>query len=360
MSRFKTVLWVLICLGLLALQPAGQAQPAGPRTIDDVETAFARIQERGEHLTARVNGLIPQPRYRTSVRNWFGLLNHFQGIQRLSNDYFALSGSNPRSSAAELFVVRAGVGGDGDVVARVELDSAMWHAGGMSILGNVLVVPLHGATPRHAKVVFYDVSNPETPVKLPVEIDRPGRKASAVASTELPNGHLLVAVLSAFDGEPRRLDLYLSKTTKLEDGFTTEPVSWRVSDVQARAGQQKAFPYFQGISFVPQSDGRWFLVGFNNSFASPSFLPGRDYADLFEVVFEENTIAANTPRLAGLTVVKIATRVLRCSDGYCNMDAAAGLFVDANTQSLNVYAAPGWLDGDTVKATVYRSASPLK
>jgi hypothetical protein len=359
MSRFKTVFWVSVCLALLVPQWAGQAQPAGPRTIDDVETAFARIQERGEHLTARVNGLIPKPRYRTSARNWFGLLNHFQGIQRLSGGYLALSGSNPRSSAAELFVVRV-AGSEGDVVARVALDSAMWHAGGLGMLGNVLVVPLHGATPRHAKVVFYDVSNPETLVKLPVEIDRPGRKASAVACTELPNGHLIVAVLSAFDGEPRRLDFYLSKSTKLEDGFVTEPVSWRVSEVQARAGQEKEFPYFQGISFVPQSDGRLYLVGFNNSFASPSFLPGRDYADLFEVVFPGNTIDAMPPRLESVIVTKIATRILRCTDGYCNMDAAAGLFVDANTQSLSVYAAPGWLDGDIVKATVYRSAPAQK
>ena len=336
-----------------ALPGAAQAPAPPPSLIDDVVAAFGRIEVQGEHLKARANGLIPKPHYRVSIRNWFGLLNHFQGIQRIpSTDYVVFSGSNPRGGSADLFVARMTPGQEGEVVRHVEADASMWHAGGLSVMNNVLVVPLHQLSPRQGKIVFFDLADPLNPRKLPVEIARPGRKAGSVAVTELQNGRLLVAVLSAFDGLPRRLDFYLSRSSSLTDGFVPEPTSWHVSDVRARPGQERSFSYFQSINFIRQSDGRLFLAGFNNSFASPAFLPGRDYADLYEVVFPPSSIGAST--LAVPLVIKVATRELTCRDGFCNMDAAAGLFVDPDSRSLFVYAMPGWLDGDTVKATVYR------
>src|SRR6185503_20559860 len=92
---------------------------------------------------------------------------------------------------------------------------------------------------------------------------------------------------------PRRLDFYLSRTSSLTDGFMPELASWRVSEVQARPGLERSFSYFQSINFVRQSDGRLFLAGFNNSFASPAILPGRDYADLYEVIFPSSTVMMN-------------------------------------------------------------------
>jgi hypothetical protein len=371
----RGVLPALMVLGVCWVAPAHPNVSAGQaydpdaaihttnRTplLDDVEGAFARIPLLGEHLTARVNGLIPKPRYRTSVRNLFGLLNHFQGIQRLpGSNHVAISGSNRSASPAELFIVRLGIDTlepgtrAGEIVARVDLDSAMRHVGGLSLEGTVLAVPLHGTNPRRAKVVFYDVSNPEHPRKLGTAIDRPGRKAGAAAVTRLSNGHFLVAVLSAFDGRPRRLDFYLSCGPVLEDGFLKEPVTWRVAEVEARPGQEPTFSYFQTISFIRQSDNRLYLAGFHNSFASPSALPGRDYADLYQVRFPEGTIDSTAPRLGRPSIVKVANRLLRCTNGYCNLDAAAGLAVDADTESLSVYAAPGWLDGETLKITVFR------
>jgi hypothetical protein len=45
---------------------------------------------------------------------------------------------------------------------------------------------------------------------------------------------------------------------------------------------------------------------------------------------------------------------LRCTGGYCNLDAAAGLYVDPSSQSMTVYATPGWLSGDRLKFTEYK------
>ena len=349
--------WALVCVALFAVVSPGRAQAPAPRLIDNVEAAFAGIQVDGEHLTARSNGLIPKPRYRVSLRNWFGLLNHFQGIQRIPfTDYVVISGSNPRGGTADLFVARMTPGEEGEVVRRVEVDPLMWHAGGLSVMNTILAVPLHQLSPRQAKIVFFDFADPLNPRKLPVEIARPDRKAGSVAITDLPNGRVLVAVLSAFDGLPRRLDFYLSRTSSITDGFMPEPASWRVSEVHARAGLEATFSYFQSINFVRQSDGRLFLAGFNNSFASPAILPGRDYADLYEVVFPPSSMltSGSPATLAVPGVTRIASHRLNCKDGFCNMDAAAGLFVDPVSRSLSVYAMPGWLDGDTVKATVYR------
>ena len=347
--------WALVCAALFATAWTTHAQLPAPRLLADVEAAFARIQVQGEHLKARTNGLIPSPRYRVSLRNWFGLLNHFQGVQSIPfSNYLIISGSNPRNGTADLFVARMVPGEEGEIVRHIEVDSSMWHAGGLSVMNTILAVPLHQLSPRQAKIVFFDVADPVNPQRLPVEIPRPGRKAGSVAVTDLPDGRLLVAVLSAFDGLPRRLDFYLSRTSQLTDGFMPELATWRVSEVRARPGQERTFAYFQSINFIRQADGRLFLAGFHNNVLTPSILPGRDYADLYEVVFPASSMNLSPMTLAVPDVIKIASRRLNCKDGFCNLDAAAGLYVDPDTGSMSVYAMPGWLDGDTVKATVYR------
>jgi hypothetical protein len=352
----------LVSLVLYLWSDGGAAPHAtvdvAPPVVQDVEAAFASISVHGRHLTANANGRIPEPSYRVSFKNRFGLWNHFQGVQRLAGtDYLVVSGSNPRSSQGQFFVIRQDESGTGAVVASIDVDPVMWHAGGLSLLGAILAVPIHGGSPRHAKIVFYDLGNPEQPRKLPVEIDRPSRKASATALTRLRNGHYLAAVLAAFDGRPLRVDFYLSRTQALEDGFAPDPATWLASEIQARPGQERTFSHFQAINFVSEADGRLFLVGFHNTFTSASALPGRDYADLYEVVFPGASVQAEAPGLEKPAIVKVANRKMQCTGGYCNMAAAAGLFVDPATQTLSVYAAAGWLDRGTMKLTVYSGGS---
>jgi len=342
---------------------AQQPSSTNPTVPDDVEAAFSRIETRGAHVTACAGGLIPKPQYRPAITNFlFGLRNHFQGIQRLPQPgYVAVSGSNRHGS--DLFIVRLPKGDpqsrscDGEVVARIELDPVLGHAGGLSMLGSILAVPMHGGSPRVAKVVFFDVAQPESPHRLSVEIVRPGRKASATAVTRLPNGHYLAGVVAAFDGLPLRVDFYLSQSTVLDDGFRPEPVMWRVADVKARPDQERTFNHFQSINFIQQSDGRLYLVGFHNSVAPQTILPGRDYADLYEVVFSKAMTEGGNPALEMPSVIKAANRRFQCTDGYCSLDAAAGLFIDPVTKAMSVYATPGWIDGNRVKLTVYPSAS---
>jgi hypothetical protein len=344
---------------LVAQQPGS----TNPTVLDDVEAAFSRIETGGAQVTACAGGLIPKPLYRSGLTNFlFGLRNHFQGIQRLPQPgYLVISGANRQAS--DLFIVRLAEDGPqsrgctGEVVARIEVDDELGHAGGLSMIGSILAVPLYRGSPRSAKVVFYDLAEPQAPRRMPVEIARPGRKATATALTRLRNGHYLVAVLSAWDGLPRRLDFYLSRTPVLHEGFHPEPVSWRASSVDARPGQDREFSHFQSINFIPQADGRLYLVGFHNSTGPQAILPGRDYADLYEVVFPTATTVDDEPGLEMPAVTKVANRMFRCTDGFCSFGAAAGLFIDPVTQAMSVYSTPGWLDRDAVKITVYPSSS---
>ena len=354
-------------LVMLAASPshiaAQQPGSTNPTVLDDVEAAFSRIETGGTHFTACASGLIPKPLYRSGLTNaLFGLRNHFQGIQRLPQPgYLVISGANKQAS--DLFIVRLAEDGPqsngchGDVVARIEVDDELGHAGGLSMLGSILAVPLYRGSPRSAKVVFYDLATPQAPRRMPVEIARPGRKATATALTRLQNGHYLVAVLSAWDRLPRRLDFYLSRTTVLDQGFHSEPVSWHGSSVDARPGQDREFSHFQAINFIPQADGRLYLVGFHNSTGPQTILPGRDYADLYEVVLPAATTQGDEPMLQMPAVTKVANRMFRCKERFCSFGAAAGLFIDPITQAMSVYSTPGWLDGDAMKITFYPSVS---
>jgi hypothetical protein len=364
--RWQVPAGVLVVLGLQLSGVEGRGPVVRPHSdvasstsgpLIDVEGAFAWVQVRGQHLTAPAGSLIPRPRYTVTIRNRFGFRNHFQGIQRVpARNYVVLSGSNPAARTAELFVVRLGADRAGRIAATLAVDTALWHAGGLGMWESILVIPVFGTVPLRAKLLFYYWSDPEHPRRLRVEIDRPRRKAYAAAITRLPNGRLLTAVFSDRDHLPRRLDLYLSRSDRIEDGFDSAGVTWPADEVAARRGQDRTFGDFQGISFIPQADGRLYLVGFHNTLPSLPIMAGRNYADLYEVVIPSSTVASSTPVLLKPQLIKVANRQFDCRDGYCNMDAAAGLDVDAATQSLHVYAAAGWLDDDAIRFTVYRGA----
>ena len=354
---------LLAGIGLAALtlaagpsaQQLPERVPAWPSSLDDVEAAFAGLATTGEPLLISVGGLIARPAYRASLGNGFGFDNHFQGIQRLgSSNVLVLSGADASASAADLFIVQLDQQGEGHLVSALTLDDEAWHAGGIAAHESILAVPLYGSGGgvRKSRVRFYDVSDPLAPRQLTVSIERHGRKAIAVALTRLVNAHWLAAVLSGRDGDPRRLDLYLSRGGEIEDGFG-EPLSWRTAFVGARNGQAPSFSHFQNINFLRQSDGRLYLAGFHNTFVNVAALPGRDYVDLYEVVLPESVTRALAPALAHPRVVKVANKRLTCRGGACNLDAAAGVHVDPVSRTLSIYAAPGWLDGNSLKIVRY-------
>ena len=135
---------------------------AGERCIPDVPVALAHLPQQGTALGFHLAGAEGVGGYR----------RHWQGIQRLSTGdttYFFISRSGsqtavliasfgsrpPGGGALGTSWVPAEGGGNGAppeadrVVARIPFDSGYTHAGGLSLVGTVLAVPMDGrAIPR--------------------------------------------------------------------------------------------------------------------------------------------------------------------------------------------------------------------
>jgi hypothetical protein len=181
--------------------------------------------------------------------------------------------------------------------------------------------------------------------------------------TRLDNGHILVAVWADSDeGMDQNLDFYYSRSENLSDGFHPY-VRWDKDDVKAseRRGQDETFDKFQTVNFIKQCDGGLFLLGMHNTSGMAPTVSGRDYADLYRVLFasdEELTAAVRSgdpTRIQSLftdpstyrqvpKITKVANKHMYCKDRQCNFDAGgAPYLVDANTMYL--YAVYHWREG---------------
>jgi len=344
--------------------------------IANVLKEFKRIQTRGNYVGFWDRELIPGKRYTAGVDNDVGLQNHLQGIQRLRHGKYAVvSGGDPHDldgvgPASHVFVVRIetapgrGPWGsniiqqtfppDGDKIVKViGIEKRLWHAGGMQVLGDILVVPVEKSDPHKSRIVFLNLADPERPQRFVTGIDRSDKKAAAAALTRLPNQHYVLAVWNA-----GVLDFYLSKNKNLADGFADDPVSWDHADVKAGRGQDANFSDFQTINFIAQDDDRLFLIGLHNTSSFAPAVPGRDYADLYSVIFPAATLTAN-PILRVPRITKIAKRHLLCQDRQCNMDGASGTYIDHRGR-LHVYSTWHWRSDNVLRISEFASRLDLK
>lgn len=351
--------------------------------IKHVEAEFARISTRGEYLAAKDNKAIKRKLYTRLKDNNGGIQNHFQGIQRLSQgQYFVVSGSDWRTPRSDLFVVKMGsrpkngpwwsniaitrTAPDTDgIVVTIELDNKLWHAGGMDVLGDIVVVPLEYSPPGSldpligfhppdfgndaaSKIVFLNFKNPEKPTVLPFEIDRQREKGGAVALTKLHNNYYLLAIWSDSDDHPRRLDFYLSKSVNFIDGFQSKIWTWYADDVLAVGEQDRNFSNFQTINFVRQEDEKLYLIGLHNTSDIAPDIPGKDYADLYEVDLP-SSVLKSTPKVSfdeKPRITKVGNLQVECKHRQCNFDAGAGAYIDRG--KLIIYAIYHWRTGEGI------------
>ena len=324
--------------------------------ISDVEAKFSEIRQYGDYLAAWENG---------KVQNYAGSLNnHFQGIQRLkSGQYLVVSGSDVNIPSSHLFIIKMGSrnssgrfrsnllessspDSDDKIVKTISIDSVMWHAGGLSVLGDILAVPLEGD--NSGKIIFYDMTDPENPVLCNHYIDRPSSKSGAIALTRVSNGQYLLAAWSDSDSLPKRIDFYLSNTSDFDDGFDSNSyVTWYHTAVQAINGQDANFSNFQAINFINQADGQLYLVGLHNNSSLAPVINGDDWADLYTVDFLNNNYSS-VP-----VITKVANRHFYCKDNQGNFDAAAGIYTDENG-NVGVYSAYFYIENSLLKLTEFR------
>ncbi|MFQ5799548.1 MAG: hypothetical protein ACE5H0_12770 [Bacteroidota bacterium] len=345
--------------------------------LEDVVSAFEAVPSDGERLAFwsgdvdDQSGPIPWPRYTNTASNSLGFNNHFQGVQRLRNSsYLAVTGSDVHSGVAHLFLVhlasRSAIGRWGSnlvfathpknpsetveqpipgdmVVTRVDLDTVLWHAGGLSTLGHLLAIPIDHGDDR-SKVVFYDASDPTNLNRLQPTIERAASRAAAVAVTRLPDGRYLAAVRSSTE-----YDFYVSRSDDFLDGFDSDSfVRWDRGGVLP---ELRATSNLQNINFLNQCDGSLFMIGFRHTSPAAPTLPGQNVAYLFKVVFPDGDYS-QVP-----DIEQVGRKVMSCSDSQCNFDAAAGAFITDDAELL-VYGAAHYrhplLDDVNPQPTVVR------
>ena len=344
--------------------------------VQNVLKEYRKIRVDGDYLRAHDGNEIPKMRYTANVDNKLGLGNHFQGIQRLRRgQYIAISGGDPRDNdfrpASHVFIIRmasrprgSGPWGsniirsqipriDDRIVQTIGIDEDLWHAGGLSVCGDILAVPIESSEPEESRIVFYSLHDPENPKEFRHTVDRLDGKAGAVALTRLSNGYYLLAVWSDSDQKGKRLDFYLSKSTDFFDGFDPNARTWRKRRVKAEGNLKPNFSDFQTVNFVNQTDGQLYLIGLHNTSKAAPTTPGRDYADLFSVEFGDSLSRA-TPQLSIPTITKIAKRQFFCHDQQANMDAATGVYIHPEG-ALSVYAAWHWRSANLLRFNEYRS-----
>jgi hypothetical protein len=340
-------------------------------TVSNVSLAFGRLRTVGDYLSVRDQGLIPGRKYTDTQIGGTEARMHFQSIQRLgapNDDMLVLTGGDPSDRVSHLFVCRVGSRAKGrpwgtnlrfsrkppvqDALLRIyALDRKCWHAGGTSVLGDLLIVPLEDDSDGSSQVIFLDMTDPlEARVfPDPLRIDRPPAvgKAGAVALTRLPNHHYLCAVWTDSDHRPRRLDLYLSADTDLLHGFRPDFLSWEHDRLLPAGGPVAAY---QTIAFVTQRDGSMFLLGTENTSNTAPYMRGDDRVDLLHIEFPYATTHDTSPVLAMPTVTRVAEKKVLCERDFANLDAAAGFHIAPDWSgggpepdgSLVLYAAYHW------------------
>lgn len=336
----------------------GAPMDANP-CVPDMRAAFRQIRTHGDKLGfyhTQSPGAYLQPGS-----------SHYQGIQRLRRgNFLAVSGST--SQAAELLIVhlpsRVGTGRlqsnrlvsnpipllpnqppASDRVVRVEpMDRIFTHAGGFQIVGDYLTVGVEKGS--ESKVLFYDLVNPSSPVKLPYEIIRKPegpppvdptpavlaeykRPAGAVGMVKRKDGRYFLVVGRT---NSNILDFYLSTTATMQNAQFILVTTWREREVRAENGMDREFGNYQNLNFVRQCDGQIFLVGLHNNTAGLNIVHiGEDWADLFRVEFAANRQAI---------ITKVANRHLYCKD-MCNLDAGGGVYVEPSG-GLLIYGIEHW------------------
>ncbi len=353
------------------LLPSGATVDTLPRRAVDVVGAFNALRERAEHIGSWDMGRIPDPVY--TFRNTAGgeTRSHFQGVQRLTNHpMLVVSGGDLKNRISHLFVVQCtprstwGPAGSNlwsatrppgpDRLRRIiGLDPARWHAGGISVLGDIVAVPLEGA--GNGRVVFLDLSSPANPrwaqPNTEIACDTPA--AGAAALTRLPDGRFLCAVWrderKPLGEKAGRLDFFVSAGAVAPAQRLTpfEPVwqglgAWSFVKENA-ADPIPGNPHYQSISFVwDRSTGQLFLIATRNTDPKAPNDPGQDMADLFGVLPPASMAppgsGAPLSPTAAPALDYVATARFKGADLFCNFAGGGGAFV-SESGALALYGA---------------------
>jgi hypothetical protein len=348
--------------------------------VPDVARAVDTLRVYGDILGFHLGAAIPDFDEKTLGY----AVEHWQGVQRLAgpnNQYLVATRSRKDYPMAEIlnepggFAVVHMASRDRDgrryrsnrhgfpdvqdvsppeedrVISYTEVNEGYTHAGGIQTIGNWLVVPIEGGPgDANARVLFYDLTNPASPQKASYEVTVPSETAGTVAITKVQDGKFLLIVGGA---NCDVLHFYLSNGTSL----ATDPqfeLEWSV--IKAADFD---WPAYQNTNLVTQADGQLYLIGLHND-GLASTPTGDDWVDAWRLELDPQNVLA-------MRLVKVANRNVHSRWGsspyplsgipaQCNLDAAAGVYVDPDGR-LIVYATEHGANGPdgTVKMMEFRN-----
>jgi hypothetical protein len=329
--------------------------------IDAPAAAFDAIPARGRRFGCRVpDSFFAGPRrerYREVSNPGANRSdNHLQGIQRY-HDRLYLSAGDLMEGCAHLFVLHCAPDDDGDtsteLVRIISLDERRDHGGGMQRLGDVLAVAIEGAGGIGSTVTFLHLRDPDRPrVISGARIDREEVKASAVALARQPcaaGDRILAAVTWVRSGRffgllgrsRAYLDLYLSRSADLRDGFLPDAVRLDVTKLTDR------LPAWQSIGFLPPADPcELALIGTLSSSSTPG---GRALADLCRLRLDADP--ADSWPAVRVTAEHVHTRTFEFERDHGDFAAAAGVDCDANG-AIALYAGGHFRHADGFRLSV--------
>ncbi len=316
-------------------------------TVTSASASFKRL-----HQTGQLNHAYLDRAFGKRDRIYHRIYNHFQGIVRhRDGQHFIISGSNKKSRRSDLFVVcmksylcyagdpkyakqaiRSNLITDDnrDQIDKIltinRVDKKLSHAGGISLLGDLLTVPLENG--KGSKIVFLDFSKPASPAWLTPKIDR-DLKAGCATSLKLENGRILCAVWTEDDGP--HFDFYLSKSKDFSKGFKDDVM--RVDYNEFERHKKFESPRFQNIQFIKQTNGKVFIIGTDNK-GKGGGKENRMY--LLEIIIDD-ALRKILPKNETPKIKIVDFRVLSKYNLYYNLNAAAGLYVD-DQKKLALYA----------------------
>ncbi len=345
-------------------------------TVANVPEAFKAISDYGDPVGIQDGSQFPLYKYtQMEIRGVNEPANHFHGIQRLRRgSHLVISGGVVTGGRrSHVFVVKVGErsvkGPWGSnlvtaaappkkdrVIGCYGLDTYRWRAGGMSVLGDILAVPLEGR--QRSRVVFLHAKKPDALERFKMQIDRPNSpSAEAAALARLPDGRFLCAVWREVKGKyPGRVDFHLSKDDNFGNGFVPRPLTCVLSSLD----ESDRNPKYQNINFVAEqrSSGQTqlYMIGTENGSAAAPHQNGPNYADLWRVEMPGSIVpGVHGGKIPALT--HVATAEFRGLREYCNFDGGAGVHIDDNG-SLHLYSCFHWRVDNTIRLSEFASHRP--
>lgn len=222
------------------------------------------------------------------------LFYHQQGIQKLSNGGFAVSGSAQENGYIYLTDSSLNVVTVITPEFRNQENEKYNHLGGFQVSGNILAIGLERLESRAkgtSLILFYDVADIENPIfleHLSIVRNASGKQTAGAVGLVNLNDHWIVMVAN---WDAARIDMYRSSQLDLRNPYTRfdqQPaLSWESATGFAENSIDQTWGNYQNIHlFNPKGEEIW-MIGTHSKRVG---LQQQNWADLYRINISDDTL----------------------------------------------------------------------